>query len=159
MELEITKTVAAPVRNVWEAWTDPEKVKRWWAPEGLTCPSAKIDFKVGHKSIVCMRSPPGNGRGDMYSTWTYKKIVPQKRIEFIHDFSDKQGNFIDPVAMGMPSDFPKHMLFTVEFKEMAGERTLLTVAQHGWKGGQMMEFARTGLNQSLDKMGGIFARQ
>ncbi|AKB78832.1 putative glutathione S-transferase-related transmembrane protein [Methanosarcina horonobensis HB-1 = JCM 15518] len=46
-ELVITKIFNAPRELVWKAWTDPERVKRWWGPKGFTSPVSEIDFRVG----------------------------------------------------------------------------------------------------------------
>jgi hypothetical protein len=49
---------------------------QWWGPEGFTCPVAKMDFREGGTSLVCMSSPE---YGDLYSNWEYQKIVPMQR--------------------------------------------------------------------------------
>ena len=53
-DLVFTRTFAAPVERVWQAWADPELVKRWWGPDGFTCPLARIDLREGGVSLVCM---------------------------------------------------------------------------------------------------------
>jgi hypothetical protein len=52
-----------------------------------------------------MRAPKEFGGQDMYSTWLYTKIVPMQSLEFIQNLSDKDGNNVDPVALGVPPDF------------------------------------------------------
>ena len=37
---------------MWKTWTDPEQVKRWWGPDGFSCPFARIDFRVDGKCFV-----------------------------------------------------------------------------------------------------------
>ena len=48
-ELVVTRTFNAPTRIVFEAWTKPELLKRWWAPKsfGLTMISCEADVRVG----------------------------------------------------------------------------------------------------------------
>jgi uncharacterized protein YndB with AHSA1/START domain len=48
-ELVVTRTFNAPARIVFEAWTKPELLKRWWAPKsfGLTLVSWDADVRVG----------------------------------------------------------------------------------------------------------------
>ena len=36
-EIRITRIYDAPVRAVWDAWTLPEQVAKWWGPRGFTC--------------------------------------------------------------------------------------------------------------------------
>jgi uncharacterized protein YndB with AHSA1/START domain len=64
---------------------------QWWGPHRFTARSAKMDFREGGTSLVCMRAPKEFGGQDMYSTWAYKKIVPMQSIEFIHNLADKDG--------------------------------------------------------------------
>ena len=91
--LVVTRVFDAPAERVWEAWTVPEQVMRWWGPEGFTAPVARIDFREGGMSLVCMRSPEGQ---DFYNTWEYRKIMPIELIEFIQNFADKDGKKADP---------------------------------------------------------------
>jgi uncharacterized protein YndB with AHSA1/START domain len=56
-DLVITRVFDAPLEIVWQAWVEPEKIKQWWGPEGFTCSVAKIDFREGETSFVCMRAP------------------------------------------------------------------------------------------------------
>ena len=156
-DIVVSRTLNASIENAWNAWTDPELVMQWWAPDHFTSPSAKIDFREGGKSVVCMHSPADFGDQDMYSSWEYTKIVPGQSIDFIHNLCDEQGNAIDPVTIGMPADFPKDMHMQITFKDVGDGQTEMTVRQFDWKVGQMRDMGVAGLNQSLDKMVKIFA--
>ncbi|MBZ0292594.1 MAG: SRPBCC domain-containing protein [Anaerolineae bacterium] len=156
-DLVITRVFDAPIERVWNAWVNPDDVMRWWGPTHFTCPSAKIDFREGGTSLVCMRAPADFGGQDMYSTWNYVKIVPLERIEYIHNLADESGNKLDPAVLGMPPDFPQDQLQTFTFKSLGPNKTELTVREHGWTVGQMMEMSRMGMEQCLDKMAAIFA--
>jgi uncharacterized protein YndB with AHSA1/START domain len=48
-ELVVTRTVDAPARHVFEAWTKPELLKRWWAPKsfGISFISCEADVRTG----------------------------------------------------------------------------------------------------------------
>jgi len=46
-ELLITYLFDAPIGVVFEAWTDPEKLKRWYAPDGCTIEYKFIEVKKG----------------------------------------------------------------------------------------------------------------
>jgi hypothetical protein len=81
-----------------------------------------------------------------------------KRIEYIHNLADKDGNQVDPIKMGMPPDFPQDQRHTIDFKAVSDNKTELTVTEFGWTVGQMMEMSRMGMEQCLDKMAAIFAR-
>lgn len=156
-DLVVTRVFDAPVNLVWKAWTDAEQVMHWWGPTGFTCPLAKIDFRVGGKSLVCMRAPKEFGGQDFYSTWEYRAIEPMRRIDYIHNLTDNDGNKVDPATMGMPSDFPQDQLHCVIFKAV-GDRTEMTITEYGWTVGQMMEMSKMGLGQCLDKMAASFSK-
>jgi uncharacterized protein YndB with AHSA1/START domain len=97
-DLVVTRVFDASVQQIWNAWSDPDQVMRWWGPDGFTCPVAKMDFRPGGTSLVCMRAPKELGAQDMYNTWTYEEIVPMKRFVYILRFTDKDGNMITRVA-------------------------------------------------------------
>lgn len=159
-DLIVTRIFNAPIELVWKAWTEPEYVMRWWGPDYFTSPSAVIDLRVGGISLVCMRAPKEFGGQDMYSTWVYQKIVPMRRIEFIQNLSDENGNQLDPAKIGMPSDFPRDTRTVVIFKDLGNKKTELTVTQYNMPAPdtEMGRNAELGLNQSLDKMVASFTK-
>ena len=150
-DLVVTRIIDARVERVWKAWTDPERVMRWWGPEDYTSPSCKIDLRVGGKYIFCMRAPAYQGGQDSYTAGEYVQIVPMERLVFTQGLADKNGNPIDPAAIGMPPDFPKELLTTVVFKSK-GDMTELTITEQGWTGGQMFVFSLAGMHQCIDKL-------
>jgi uncharacterized protein YndB with AHSA1/START domain len=154
-QIEVTRTFNAPVEMVWTLWTDPELVKRWWGPKQFTSPVAKIDFRVGGKSLVSMLAPKEMGGQEFYSVWEYNDIIPLKSIEFIQSLSDHTGSKIDPTAVGMPADFPRDVRTVVVFKELGENKTEMTVTEYA-EFGSISNFAQIGLEQSMDKMLIIF---
>ncbi len=148
-EMVIVRTFDAPVERVWQAWTDPAQIMRWWGPKGFTAPVARMDFREGGVSLVCMRSPGGQ---DLYNTWTYQTIVPMKRIEFIQHFADKTGKKLTPAAYGLPTGIPEEVPHVVTFKDLGNDKTELTVSEYGYESAQIVELSRAGMNQCLDKM-------
>lgn len=147
--IAVTRLFDAPVDLVWRAWTDPQLVMRWWGPDYFTAPVCQMDFREGGTTIVAMRSPDGQ---DSYSTWKYHKIVPHQVIEFVQSMSDEAGQPIDPVAIGLPADFPLETRTVVTFKRV-DNLTEMTITQYDFTAqGQMYEYAVLGLNQCMDKL-------
>ena len=157
-DLVFTRVFDAPVEQVWNAWVEPNMVMRWWGPDGFTSPSAKMDVREGGTSLVCMRAPKDFGGQDMYSTWTYTKIVPMREIEYLHHFADKDGNRVDPAQQGLPPDMPEEVRNLVTFKTAGDNKTKITVTEYDWPVGHMMEMSKMGMEQCLDKMAAIFAK-
>lgn len=152
----VTRTFNAPIAMVWKAWEEPELVMRWWGPDYFTCPSAKMDFREGGVSLVCMRAPKEMGGGDTFSIWVYSKIEPMQRIEFVQNLADSTGKKMKPTDLGMPPDFPEDVRTVVTFKELGKNQTQITVIEYA-DFGQMSHFAQLGLEQSIGKMLAIFA--
>jgi uncharacterized protein YndB with AHSA1/START domain len=153
-EMTITRLFEAPVARVWQAWRDPEDVKRWWGPQGFTATVAKMDFRVGGTSLVGMRSPEGQ---DLYNTWTYRKIEPMEVIEFIQHFADADGNQIAPTDVGLPPEIPQEVRHVITFKPVGDDQTEMTVTEFGYPVEWIVEVSRAGMNQCLDKMAALVA--
>jgi uncharacterized protein YndB with AHSA1/START domain len=150
-DLVLTRLFDAPVEAVWKAWTEPEQVMKWWGPTGFTSPSCQIDFREGGKFVFHMRAPKEMNNADFYTAGVYKKIAPLEFIEFTQGLSDKDGNKIDPVTMGMPPDFPEEIPSLLALKRV-GDKTELTAIEYGWTLGQMREMSKLGLEECLDKL-------
>ena len=155
----VTRVFNAPVEEVWKAWSESDYVMQWWGPTGFTCPLAEMDFREGGTSLVCMRAPKEFGGQDMFNTWTYTKIVPHERIEYIIGFSDKDGNKLNPAELGIPPGVPEDGHHVVTFKETGKNKTEMTVTEHGYTSEQARDISKLGLEQCLDKMAMIFARE
>ncbi|MBC8151596.1 MAG: SRPBCC domain-containing protein [Bacteroidetes bacterium] len=149
MNMVTTHTFDAPVVQVWKAWSNPEHLMRWWGPTGFTAPVAKMDFRAGGTSLVCMRSPEGQA---MYNLWVYQKIEPMQRIDFTQYWADPDGHKIEPTAMGLPADFPYEVPHELTFRAISDERTELTITEYGYPSAQHVNMSRAGMQQCLDKL-------
>ena len=158
--LVVSRVFSAPIDLAWRTWIDPELVMQWWGPDFFTCPFAKMDVREGGKSIVCMRAPKEYGGQDMFSAWSYRKVVPMKSLEFIQFMVDKDGNRLDPKKLGLPADFPGETRTIVTFEALNSEQTRMVVSQFDMptSESELGRNAELGLNQSVDKMQAIFAK-
>jgi uncharacterized protein YndB with AHSA1/START domain len=156
-QLVITRVFDAPRHLVWEVWTDPKHVKRWWGPKGFTTPVAKNDFRVGGKYLYCMRGPKDTEYDkDFWSTGVYREIVKPERIVATDSFADDKGNVVPGSHYGMPDDFPLEMLVTVTFEDIGG-KTRMTLRHAGMPAGEMADGAGQGWNESFDKLDELLA--
>lgn len=76
-DLVLTRLIPAPRRALWRAWTEPELVKRWFAPKPYTTPVAELDLRPGGSSLIVMRSPDGQ---DLPNRGVYLEVVPDTRL-------------------------------------------------------------------------------
>ena len=57
--LHLERLIAAPPERLFELWTDPELLARWFGPDGYDIPSYALDVRPGGKWRTTMRSPEG----------------------------------------------------------------------------------------------------
>ena len=152
--LVITRVFDAPRELMWQAWTEPERCRRWWGPKGFTCPVCKIDLRVDGAYLNCMRSPEGT---DYWSTGVFREIMPPQRLVCTDSFADEKGNVVSATHYGMSADFPLEMLVTATFAEDAG-KTRFTLRHVGLPPGEDLDNCRTGWNESFDKLAELLAK-
>lgn len=149
-DVVVTRVFDASPERVWKAWTEDAEVMRWWGPDQFTAPAAKMDVREGGRSLVCMRSPDGT---DMWMTWDYTHVVPGRRIEYVQNISDENGNLLDPGVIGMPPEFPRDVVTLVTLTPVAGGKTEMTISERTRTSAFILDLSRQGLEQCLDKMG------
>jgi len=151
----VTRVFDAPIEEIWNAWSDSDQVMRWWGPQGFTAPVANMDFREGGTSLVCMRAPIELGGQDLYNTWTYSKIVPMQRIEFVQNFADEHGNWVSPASIGLPAEIPFEVPHVIIFRVIEENQTEITITEYGYPSQQIVEMSAMGMEQVLDKMAAI----
>jgi uncharacterized protein YndB with AHSA1/START domain len=87
-EIVISRIFDAPRELVWQAWTDPLHVVKWWGPRGFSTTIRKMDFRVGGVWEHVMRGPDG---ANYPNKSTFKEIVPLERITYSHGGGREQG--------------------------------------------------------------------
>ena len=86
--LVIERVFDAPRELVFEVWTKPEHLSRWWGPNDFTLPFCEIDFRPRGRYRFCMRSPEGV---DHWVYGEYREIVPPERIVMTWNREDATG--------------------------------------------------------------------
>ncbi len=59
VSLVVRQIIYAPAERVFEAWTKPAHVKKWWGPGLVSCPDAEIDLRVGGRYRIANQFPDG----------------------------------------------------------------------------------------------------
>jgi uncharacterized protein YndB with AHSA1/START domain len=80
-ELIVTRKINAPVELVWEVWTKPEHIARWWGPNGFTNTITKMEFRQDGIWELVMHGPDGT---DYPNKSIFREIVPFKKIVYEH---------------------------------------------------------------------------
>jgi uncharacterized protein YndB with AHSA1/START domain len=147
-ELVVTRTFDGPARIVFEAWTKPELLKRWWAPKssGVSLLSCEADVRVGGS----YRFEFGHEAAKPMAFFgRYIEVIPHSRLVWTNDESDDGA------------------VTTVTFEERAGKTLLvmhelypskeaLDKAIAGMEGGMPEAFAQ--LDELLVLLGASVAR-
>ncbi len=61
-KLTVTRRFNAPINKVWNAWTDPALLEKWWGPKPWTAVTKSMDFKAGGLWLYKMTGPDGEGQ-------------------------------------------------------------------------------------------------
>ena len=143
----VTRVLDADRNLVWRAWTEPDRLKRWWGPTGYTAPAARTDARTGGTYLWGMRSPDGR---ESYTTGVFREVVENERFVVTERFADAEGNPVPASQYGLPGDWPAEILLTVTVEDRGG-RTAMTVREDGIPA-EMAALSELGLRQSIDKL-------
>jgi uncharacterized protein YndB with AHSA1/START domain len=85
-ELVVTRTVNAPARLVFEAWTTADLFRRWWVPRsyGLNLLSCDMDVRVGGQYRLVFRHEDST----MAFFGTYLEVTPHSRLAWTNEEAD-----------------------------------------------------------------------
>jgi uncharacterized protein YndB with AHSA1/START domain len=138
-QILITREFDAPRHLVYEAFTTPELVGRWWTAKRGEMTTCEIDLRVGGKWRYVMRTPDGMEVG---FHGEYREIVPNERIVSTEIFE------------GMPEGFPEEVAVnTATFTEEDGRTTLTILVEHSskeFRDGHVDSGMEDGLQDALD---------
>lgn len=92
--LVLTRVFDAPVAAVWEAWTTPEALVKWWGPHGMTA-SASLDLRTGGAFTLTMHAADGT---DYPLTGEYLDVVENRTLVMEMHLDDHPANWHDYLA-------------------------------------------------------------
>jgi uncharacterized protein YndB with AHSA1/START domain len=138
--VRIERTFAAAAEDVFDAWTSPDVMRRWFhcAPDWGT-PQADVDLRVGGKVRVVMRKPDGT---EVEARGEYALIDRPHRLVMTWTFDDEPSN---------------EQLIELSFSESEGSTTVLLV-NSGISTDARREAQDWGWHGCLDQLGHVLAR-
>src|SRR5579875_2536704 len=103
-EVVVTRTFNAPARLIFEAWTTPELLKRWWAPKsyGISFVSCEADVRTGGAYRFVFAHPASEQPMAFFGR--YLEVTPPLRLVWTNEEGDEDGQ-----------------VTTVTFEERGGE--------------------------------------
>jgi len=88
LTMTVVADFAAPIDRVWNAYTDPEQLNRFWGPPGWPATFTAWDHTVGGRAVYSMNGP----RGEKSSgAWEFVSIDAPNGFEVIDSFVDDEG--------------------------------------------------------------------
>jgi len=133
LRLRLERTIRASRERVWDAWTRPEHLKQWSAPEGLEVTDGDLDLRVGGRWRVVME-----GFGNKYiAVGTYREITPPERLVYTHSWTTDEN--------------PVDTIVTVTF-EAEGGSTRVVLMQEGFTEEGSRSGHEEGWSSTLDRL-------
>jgi uncharacterized protein YndB with AHSA1/START domain len=102
---------------VWKAWTEPERMKRWWGPRGASIGEIKMDVRPGGTCLYQFRY----AGQDMWGKFVYREIAAPERIVWVNSFSNPKG---EVTRHPLSPTWPAEMLTTLTLIEQQGKTTV-----------------------------------
>ena len=59
MVLVVTRMIRATPERLFDAWTSPAELVKWWGPDSVTCVGAEVDLRIGGSYRIGNRFPDG----------------------------------------------------------------------------------------------------
>jgi uncharacterized protein YndB with AHSA1/START domain len=109
-EITITRVFNAPRKLVFDAWTQPEHIRRWYGCEASTLIACAIDLRPGGAWRYALRMPDG---GLFTMSGVYRDIVVPERLVYTERFNNNPA---------------RESLVAVTFDERQGRTTLTSTA-------------------------------
>ncbi len=131
--LVIQRRLPAPPARVWQAWTDPELVRRWFSPGAMRVDEAELDVRVGGSYRIVMRSPEGEPHSP---AGVYQQVVPGEKLVFSWKWAEAE--LVTRV--------------TVELRPVGDGETELTLTHEGFVDAADRENHGQGWNGCLAKL-------
>jgi uncharacterized protein YndB with AHSA1/START domain len=107
----LVRHLAAPPARVWQMWTTPAGLAKWWAPSarqmGYDFKVNQFDVRVGGGYDIEMSNAE---HGHLHNHGAYTEVVPQKRLSMRWDFD----------IFLAPGEKPYPISITIDFEEEAG---------------------------------------
>jgi uncharacterized protein YndB with AHSA1/START domain len=137
--VRIERTFAAPAEDVFDAWTSPEVMRRWFHPaRDWDTPEAEVDLRVGGTVRVVMRRPDGT---EAEAHGQYTLIDRPRRLEMTWTFNDDPSN---------------HQLMELSFSESEGS-TMVLMVNSGISTDERRERQDRGWRGCFDELERVFA--
>jgi uncharacterized protein YndB with AHSA1/START domain len=88
LTMTLTAEFAAPVERLWEAFTEPRQLERFWGPPGYPATFTEFDLTAGGRARYHMTSPKGER---YHGVWEFLEIDGPRTFTALDSFADENG--------------------------------------------------------------------
>ncbi|PJZ47158.1 SRPBCC family protein [Leptospira brenneri] len=145
--VRIERMFDAPIQLVWEVWTNPLHISKWWGPNGFTNPTVEFDFKVGGSYRIVMRSPEGVNYPVIGK---FLEITPLQSFvisDLVDEHPDEWVNEIQKLTGPISSRELLNSKLRVLFEEIDGKTKVILITE--FANNQIRDgFAKSGMKES-----------
>lgn len=135
--LKVSRLVSTSAEAVFRAWTEPDEIEKWWAPEGMSVPFVEVDLKIGGVYRLGLQRPDAD---PFYATGIYREIQRPRRLVFTWRWEP------DMMKAG-------ETLVTIELQEKDG-KTEVVLTHERFPSAEVRDEHRQGWTQCLERLGG-----
>ena len=136
--LRVSRIIKAAPETVFLAWTEPDQMSQWSAPEGMSI-AAEVDLEVGGSYRVRMTSPEGQ---EYNAVGTYREIDRPKRLVYTWAWEEKENDVGETVV-------------TVEFNAM-GDSTEVVVTHELFPDAKARDDHEQGWTSCINRLEKLF---
>lgn len=136
LTMTVTAEFDAGPERVWELWSDPRQLERWWGPPSHPATFVDHELVPGGRATYFMTAPDGSKyRG----WWRIEEVVPPARLRFEDGFADEEGK---------PNEEMPTTVATVTIVESGGATTMSIESKFASREG-MEQVIEMGVEQGL----------
>lgn len=136
--LALKRRLKAPPQKVYEAWTQPEKMIRWWGMGGERTPIAETDLRIGGRYRVQFWGPDGEHHS---VSGVYREVEPPRKLVF---------------SWAWQSTPERESQVTIDIRPDA-DGSILTLTHENFFDEQARDGHRGGWTRALDQLEAVFA--
>lgn len=86
--LIVRRRITATREKLFAAWTQPALLVRWWGPQGVACPAAEIDLRVGGSYRIANQFPDGSV---IWIGGIFEVVEPPHRLTYTWKLESRNG--------------------------------------------------------------------
>lgn len=135
LTLEMKRVLPDAPSVVFEAFSDPHELQKWWGPAGFTTPSIEYEPRVGATYRIEMQPPDGDS---FHLTGEFREVDPSARLAYTFIWEDPDPDDVETLA-------------SLSFRDLGGS-TEVTLTQGPFKTEARRRLHQDGWADCFDKL-------